>query len=732
MTTEQANEKTVPPAGKGPTGDALQMSIAWAISTATRLQGREIDRLQLHDAVGSNKPALDVLAAYPVVDGVENDPQLVALWQNALRSICVAAGIDAIEIQERPDPARLPAVVYVPGTGWGLVRSLDAQNRWLVDINGRVLAKNADGDLSCIRLVVQTGPQNVTQKPVFQLMVKTFLSQKKVFGEAAGATVLLNLLALVTSLYSMQIYDRVIPTQGYATLTVLTLGVAIALVFDIVIKSVRSRLMEHAIVNVDKTLARAIFGRLLQVRMDQLPPSVGSLSAQMRGYETIRGFISATTFYLLVDVPFGIFFIFLIALIGSPLVAAVPLFAAIFAIAFGMVMREKIEAHAKQGTTANYRKSGLLVEAIEGAETIKSGAGGWNMLSKWIDATEEALGHDMSLKHLNEASSHFSMLMQQLSYIGLIAVGAYLAAEGQMTMGALIACSILSGRVLSPIVQVPGMIVQAAHSKAALEMLEKVYALETDNHHVERPMIPSSMRGQFDLERVRFSYPDAPGGIAIQSLKIAAGEKVGVIGPIGAGKSTLLRLLSGMYRASEGRVLVDSLDIDQVSRQFLGEKIGYLQQDHRLFSGTLRENLLIGIPDPGDEAIKQAAELSGLLSAIVEHPKGLDLMIAEGGKGLSGGQKQLVAFTRLLISKPTVWLLDEPTASMDTNAELRCLQVIQQVLKPTDTLVIVTHKPSMLAIVNRLILVANHQIVMDGPRDEVIKKLSPQVANNAA
>src|SRR5574343_12467 len=182
MTTEQANEKTVPPAGKGPTGDALQMSIAWAISTATRLQGREIDRLQLHDAVGSNKPALDVLAAYPVVDGVENDPQLVALWQNALRSICVAAGIDAIEIQERPDPARLPAVVYVPGTGWGLVRSLDAQNRWLVDINGRVLAKNADGDLSCIRLVVQTGPQNVTQKPVFQLMVKTFLSQKKVFG----------------------------------------------------------------------------------------------------------------------------------------------------------------------------------------------------------------------------------------------------------------------------------------------------------------------------------------------------------------------------------------------------------------------------------------------------------------------------------------------------------------------------------------------------------------------
>jgi len=731
MTTPN-NEEKAPTSGKGPTGEALQMSIAWAISTAARLQGREIDRLQLHNAVGSNKIILDELAAYPIVDGVENDPQLIALWQNALRSICVAAGVDAIEIQERPDQARLPALVYLPGTGWGLVRSLDSQNRWLIDVNGRVLGKSADGDVSCIRLVIQNEPQGTTHKPVFQLIVKTFLSQRKVFVEAAWASLLLNLLSLLTSLYSMQIYDRVIPTQGYATLTVLTLGVSIALVFDIVMKAVRSRLMEHAIVNVDKKLARAIFGRLLQVRMDQLPPTVGSLGAQMRGYETIRGFISATTFYLLVDIPFGLIFIILIALIGSPMVAAVPLIAAIFAISFGLVMREKIEAHAKNGTTANYRKSGLLVEAIEGAETIKSGAGGWNMLSKWIDATEEALGHDMSLKHLNEATTHFSMLMQQLSYIGLIAVGAYLAAEGQMTMGALIACSILSGRVLSPIVQIPGLIVQAAHSKAALEMLEKVYALETDNHHVERPMIPSALLGQFDLERVRFSYPDAPSGIAIQSLKIAAGEKVGVIGPIGSGKSTLLRLLTGMYRASEGRVLVDSLDIDQVSRQFLGERIGYLQQDHRMFSGTLRENLLIGIPDPGDEAIKQAAEMSGLLSAIVEHPKGLGMMIAEGGKGLSGGQKQLVAFTRLLISKPTVWLLDEPTASMDSAAELRCIQVLKQVMKPTDTLVLVTHKPSILALVNRLILVANHQIVMDGPRDEVLKKLSPQVPNNAA
>lgn len=392
-------------------------------------------------------------------------------------------------------------------------------------------------------------------------------------------------------------------------------------------------------------------------------------------------------------------------------------------------MRDKIDMHAKEGTAAGNRKTGLLVEAIEGAETIKSGSGSWQVLSKWIDTTEEALHHEMALKRISEKSAFVSSLLQQVSYIGLIAVGAYLAAEGHMTMGALIACSILSGRALAPVAQIPGLIVQAAHSKAALEMLEKVYALELDNHDVERPLIPGAINGRFNLERVRFAYPGAPKGLSIQSLSIQPGEKVGVIGPIGAGKSTLLRLLSGMYRASEGRVLLDSLDIDHISRAFLGERIGYLQQDHRLFSGTLRENLLIGIPDPGDEAIRSAAAKSGLLPVIANHPKGLDLIIAEGGKGLSGGQKQLVAFTRLLLSQPNVWLLDEPTASMDSGTETRCLQVLKETLTPQDTLVLVTHKTTLLGLVDRIIVIANHQIVMDGPRDEIIQKLSTPAVN---
>jgi len=223
---------------------------------------------------------------------------------------------------------------------------------------------------------------------------------------------------------------------------------------------------------------------------------------------------------------------------------------------------------------------------------------------------------------------------------------------------------------------------------------------------------------------VRFAYPGAPQALSIQQLAIKPGEKVGVIGHIGSGKSTLLRLLTGMYQANEGRILLDGLDIDQISRNLLADKIAYLQQEHRLFNGTLRQNLLVGIPDPGDEAIRNAAARTGLMAAITNHPKGLELMIAEGGKGLSGGQRQLVALTRLLLSNPTVWLLDEPTASMDEQTEQRWLQVLRQAIKPEHTLVLVTHKPTLLSLVSRLIVVANQQIVLDGPRDQVIAQLN--------
>lgn len=702
----------------------FSMSATWAISATTRAQGKEVDRLRLHDAVTRNLSRFAELVTEEMSGTRESPGVKLPTWEATIEAIALDAGIDGVERQARPDPARLPCLTWIHGAGWGVIRGVNAQNHWLIELGGQSLQADAANPMPCLRLISQGFDIPDNEKPVFRLFIDQFKGQKKTLIEASVASVLINLIALITSLYSMQVYDRVIPTQGYSTLMVLTLGVMIALFFDIVVKMARSHLVESAVVNMDSNLTRIIFARLLNVRLDQLPSSVGSLSAQIRGYETIRGFLSTTTFYLLVDVPFGLFFILMIAFIGSPIAAVVPLVFLCISTLFGLVMRKKVDAHAAQSTAAANKKTGLLVEAIEGAETIKSGSGDWNVLSKWIDTSDEALHHEMALKKISDRSSYVSGLLQQVSYVLLIGTGAYLAGEGHMTMGSLIACSILSGRVLAPVAQIPGLIVQAAHAKASLSLLEKLFALEGDNHDVERPLVPDTLKGHYELERVRFAYPGSPKALMLQSLSIKAGEKVGVVGPIGAGKSTLLRVLSGLYRASEGRILLDGLDIDQISRRLLGEKVGYFQQDHRLFSGTLRENLLIGIPDPGDEMIKNAAARTGLLSAIANHPKGLDLPIAEGGKGLSGGQRQLVALTRLLISHPTIWLLDEPTASMDSGTEGICLQVLRQEMKPEHTLVLVTHKPNMLALVDRLIVIANHTVMMDGPRDQVLQRLS--------
>ena len=698
--------------------------LAWAVSMMARIQGKTVDRLRLHEAVSNRQQELAALSELPVDDLQVGDPKFTQLWQKIVGSVVKIAGIDQIELQESPDAARLPALTWIPESGWGVIRNRTADNQWLLDFQGVMRAIPVSQILPCIRIPFPKNEEGDHTNPAREMIRKEFLKQKSTFIESGFAGVLINLLALGVSLYSMQVYDRVIPTQGYSTLGVLTFGVAIALIFDIVIKFARSYLMESAITQMDSSLSRQIFARFLNVRLDQLPGSVGSLSGQLRGYETIRSFLSASTFYLFVDAPFGFFFILMIAIVGAPVVALVPLGFLLLAFAFGIVMRQKIETHATKSTDATNQKTGILVETIEGAETIKSGGGAWNALSKWIDTNDEALVHDMALRSISEKSNYLSAMLQQVSYIGLIATGAYLASEGNMTMGSLIACSILSGRAMGPVTQIPGLMVQAAHAKAALKNLERVFALESDNHAMERPLIPQSLKGQYHLERVHYAYPNAPKALLIQNLVIHPGEKVGVIGPVGAGKSTFLRILTGMHQAGEGRVLLDGLDIDQISRQFLSERIGYLQQDHRLFSGTLRENLLIGIPDPGDDVIRQVADRTGLLQVIANHPKGLDLMIAEGGKGLSGGQRQLVAFTRLLLSKPNVWLLDEPTASMDNATELRSMTALKTELRKEDTLVLVTHKPHLLAITNRIIVIAQHQVLMDGPRDEVLKKLA--------
>lgn len=298
-------------------------------------------------------------------------------------------------------------------------------------------------------------------------------------------------------------------------------------------------------------------------------------------------------------------------------------------------------------------------------------------------------------------------------------------------MGGLIACTILGGRILAPIMSLPNLLIQHSHAKAAQMNIERLFSLAQDNDNVSHPLSPSKIYGNYQCERLQFKYGENDRlALDVPRLVINAGERVAILGSIGSGKSTLLKMLSGLYAPTSGSVLVDGLDMGHISRESLNHQIGYLQQDHRLFQGTLRENLLIGMPTPSDDVLNKALHRTGLIRLVSGHSNGLDLPISEGGKGLSGGQKQLVAFTRLVLTQPSVLLMDEPTASMDNQQAQQCLRVVAEELKdPTKTLIVSTHKMELLALVNRIIIMANGQIVMDGPKQMVLNQLMKNEQN---
>ena len=361
----------------------------------------------------------------------------------------------------------------------------------------------------------------------FALFRNTLLARKGIFIQAAAASLLANTLALAAALYSMQVYDRVIPTQGLATLLVLTVGVLIATVLELVVKFSRSHVLEAAVKGMDLELSHTIFVRLLGIRLDQFPASVGTLSAQLRSYEMIRRFASSATLYLAVDTPFALLFLAVIALLAGVQMAAIPVVFFILALAIGLFYRRRIARHAQSGNAAANRKLGLLVETVESAESIKADGAGPRQLKRWNALNHQSVEDDIQIQRYSEQATYLAGFMQQTSYIMLIGVGAWIAATStNLTMGGLIACSILSGRVLGPVAALPGLIVQWAHARAALDNLEKVFALQSDNYGVARPLTPEWIHGEWRLENLKFAYPGRPRPLTLPPTLIRPGEKL--------------------------------------------------------------------------------------------------------------------------------------------------------------------------------------------------------------
>jgi len=682
--------------------ELVKSQLSDAIAAIMSQQGNGFDKNRLHDAVQQISS--------------EMQPQ------SQLELLLKLMDLQVVHQFAQPDAVYIPLIAYHQQLGWGVITQQKGQD-WLFKQNGQQQMIQAF-ELSCITQI-DSSTATVTINAFAQFLRENLAQHKQVVLEAVIASLLINFLALATSLFSMQVYDRVIPTHNHNTLIVLSSGVAIIILFETLMKLARSKIMDSMVVGLDQNLSRHIFERLLTVRIDLMPNSVGSLAAQLRGYEQVRSFFTASTLFTLVDLPMSLLFIILIGIIGSPWLSLIPIIAALIGITLGWFSRKKIDKIAAKGAKASYLKTGILVETVEGIETIKAGAGNWKFLSRWLNVMNVTTDNDLKMRHTNDNLNYAVQALQQISYIAIVITGSMIVISGSMTMGGLIACTILGGRILTPVMALPNLLVQASHAKAAQKNIESLYQIPSDNHMVSKPLILEKIKGNYQCQDMIFCYlGNQQPAVNISQLTIKAGERVALLGAIGSGKSTLLKILAGLYLPKQGSIRLDGIELQQISRDSLNEHIGYLQQTHRLFQGTLRENLLIGMPPPSDSELHSVLERTGLIRLVASHSSGLDLPISEGGHGLSGGQKQLLAFSRLVLTKPTVWLLDEPTASMDNAQEQQCLRVLAEELQdPSMTLVVATHKMELLKLVDRIIIMDNQKIVMDGSKQAVLQQL---------
>lgn len=697
---------------------SIKHGLLTLIERAARLTGQHLAAARLAD-LQRQLEQIDDRAGPAVV--------LTAVWQ--------AAGLEgAARLLHEPAPGELPFAVYSASTGWGLLQARGADGAWGGEgVDGRPLQLASLAGLACVGLPRRT-EKSAARPGALGLVRNALWLKKSVFVDAVLATALVTLLTMATSLFSMQVYDRVIPNQSFSTLWVLVVGVALSIGLEFLLKQVRSRIVDHSCNDVDHELSEWFFQRMLGIRMEARPASVGTLAAQVKGFEMVRGVLTSTSLFVLTDVPFALLFLAMITIIGGPLVV-VPLVALPLALVCGLMFQRAIQSHTRKNLNASNRKAGLLVEAVDGVETLKGSSAEWMMQARWAELVAESSLAEQNIRDYAALSQNITAAFQQLTNVALISMGAWFVAENQMTMGALMACTIISNRALMPIVQLPAVMVQWAHARASIDGLEQVISLPNEADNAQFALTPRSLDTGLRFERIRFTYGGAQKvALEVDNLAIHPGERVGLVGAIGSGKSTLLKLASGLYQPAEGKAYLGDVDMALLAPPVVREMVGYLPQETRLFSGTLRDNLLLGLADPGEEAILAAARRTGLIELILGQPRGLALAITEGGRGVSGGQRQLIAVTRLLLARPRIWLLDEPTGAMDAKTEARIVGLLGELAAEGVTMVATTHKNALLPLLDRLVVLQAGRVLLDGPRDFVLAKLSgkPQAVPSPA
>ena len=549
---------------------------------------------------------------------------------------------------------------------------------------------------------------------------------RRYYRDALIASVLINLLTTWIGLFSIHVYDRVIPTEAYSTLWSLATGVFVGLLFLISASQIRTYLLDLAGRKADIALASVLFRHAMGLRMEHMPRSAGTFAHQLRAFESVREFGTSASMSVITDIPFIFLFLYMTWVVAGPLVL-IPVVVTVLILTAGLIIQVPLNRLMRSYFQDASQMTGVMVESIEGMETLRvTGSAGF-MQSRYEDYNARTAMSGMRFRLLGGLLANFVGLMQQFETVAMLIWGVYLIHDGTISSGSLIGATMFANRAIAPLGQFIGLATAYGQAKAALEALNNLMALPTERDSSRNYVQKARLSGAIGLNSVSFFYP-APAGqrapLALDkvSLQIRAGERVAIIGKIGSGKSTMLRMISGLYQPQEGQVQVDGIDIRQIDPADFRSQVGFVTQDLRLIHGTLHENVILGRPNIDWETFLAVARLTGIDAIAAAHPMGYDLPISEMGNGLSGGQRQLVALARALVTRPRILLMDEPTSAMDMQTEALFVQRLQTIIE-TRTVVVVTHRPSLLALADRVVVVDQHCIVADGPKQEVLARL---------
>ncbi len=553
-------------------------------------------------------------------------------------------------------------------------------------------------------------------------LFSVFRSSSRIYGEAIAATLAINLLALAMPLFTMNVYDRVLPNAAIDTLWALSIGVTLATIFDFALKTLRGRFVDTASRRADVVLANFIYGRVLGARLPNRPVSAGVRANTLREFESLREFFNSATVTTFGDLPFLVLFLVVMAVVAGPL-ALIAIISIPFVMGLGWIVQKRMARLTAASFKETAQKNAVVVETLVGLESIKAAGAESAAASRWEQAVADHIRTNIEIRHQSNAGMNMVQAAQSLIQVVMIIVGFYMVAAGQLTTGALIAATMLAGRALGPVGAVAMLLTRVHQAKIAYNSLSEIVHAPQERPDGASFVAKTSFQGRITCEGVTFAYePEAGPVLRDVSFEIAAGERVGIIGGIGSGKTTLLKLIPALHEPASGRVLIDGLGASQIDPAILRGNACLMLQGADLFHGTIRSNITLGMPGARDELVLRAAHTAGVIDWIARLPKGLDTPVRERGAGLSGGQRQGVVLARALLRTPRILLLDEPTSDMDGRTEATVIDRLGRAMQG-HTLVVVTHRPALLDLVDRLIVMEHGRKLFDGPKVQVLDAL---------